>query len=158
MIDSHCHLNFENLKNDFYNILLRCERNKVSKLLSSNTNPKDFDEHINLIKDYKNIYISYGIHPQELTNETSFSFDDLEKKYNLVFDTLVIDCEGALYYILKDDPTILKNINLIIIENDFILDDHKKWVDDVFRYNGLKRIYNQNGGGRIDFFEVWKKY
>ena len=80
MIDSHCHLNFENLKNDFHNIILRCKKNRVTKLLSINTAPKDFDDHINLIKDYKNIYISYGIHPQEVTNETNFSFDDLEKK------------------------------------------------------------------------------
>lgn len=87
----------------------------------------------------------------------TISFDNLEKKYNLVFDTLVVDCEGALYYILKDDPTMLKNINLIIIENDFTSHEHKKYVDDVFRYNGFKRIYNQNLDARIDFYEVWKK-
>lgn len=87
----------------------------------------------------------------------TISFDDIEKKYNLVFDTFVVDCEGALYYILKDDPTILKNINLIIIENDFTSNDHKKWVGEQFKYNGLKRVYNENLGFRRDFYEVWKR-
>ena len=77
MIDSHCHLNFESLKNDLVNILSRCKKNGVTKLLTINTNPNKFNEHINLIKNYKNIFISYGIHPQEITNKTNFSLDDL---------------------------------------------------------------------------------
>ena len=81
MIDSHCHLNFESLKNDLNNILLRCKNNSISKLLTINTNPEDFDDHLNLIKNFKNIYISYGIHPQEVTNDTYFSFEHLQKKF-----------------------------------------------------------------------------
>lgn len=90
----------------------------------------------------------------------TISFDDLEKKYNLVFDTLVVDCEGALYYILKDDPTILKNINLIIIENDFSDIKHKEYVDMLFNKNNLKRTFFEGGGWgpcRNCFYEVWKK-
>ena len=80
MIDSHCHLNFDILKKDFTNIILRSEESGISKILTINTNPNDFDSHIDLIKDNKNIFISYGIHPQDVVQETIFSFDDLEKK------------------------------------------------------------------------------
>ena len=79
MIDSHCHLNFESLSKDLPNIIERCNENGVTHLLSINTNPKDFEKHLNLIRDFRNIYISYGIHPEGINNETNFSYKELEK-------------------------------------------------------------------------------
>ena len=79
MIDSHCHLNFESLSKDISNIIKRCYENDVTHLLSINTRPKDFESHLDLIKDYKNIYISYGIHPENIDNESKLSFIEIEK-------------------------------------------------------------------------------
>ena len=79
MIDSHCHLNFESLSKDLPNIMNRCKENDITHLLSINTNPKDFDTHIDLIRDFNNIYISYGIHPEEINNETVLSYKEIEK-------------------------------------------------------------------------------
>lgn len=47
------------------------------------------------------------------------SFTELENIYDVKFDTLIVDCEGAFLYILQDFPDMLKNIKLIIIENDY---------------------------------------
>ena len=55
----------------------------------------------------------------------TINFDELKNKYCIDFDTLVIDCEGAFYYILLDMPEILNNINLIIMENDYLNVSHK---------------------------------
>ena len=79
MIDSHCHLNFESLSKDISNIIKRCYENGVTHLLSINTSPKDFENHWDLIKDYNNIYISYGIHPENVDNESKLSFTEIEK-------------------------------------------------------------------------------
>ena len=79
MIDSHCHLNFESLSKDLPNIMKRCNENGVTHLLSINTNPKDFDTHMDLIRDFNNIYISYGIHPEGINNETILSYKEIEK-------------------------------------------------------------------------------
>ena len=79
MIDSHCHLNFESLSNDLPNIMARCNENGVTHLLSINTNPKDFETHMDLIRDFNNIFISYGIHPESINNDTIFSFAEIEK-------------------------------------------------------------------------------
>ena len=79
MIDSHCHLNFESLSNDLPNIMARCNENGVTHLLSINTNPKDFQTHLDLISDFNNIFISYGIHPEGINNDTIFSFEEIEK-------------------------------------------------------------------------------
>ena len=84
--------------------------------------------------------------------------------YSLIkdnYDTLVIDCEGAFYYILIDFPEILNNIKLIIIENDFIDIKHKEYVDNLLNKNGLKSIYHMPGGKgpcRNKFYEVFKKF
>ena len=61
MIDSHCHLNFDTLSKDLPNIIKRCKENNVTHLLTINTKPQDFTNHLDLIKNYNNIYISYGI-------------------------------------------------------------------------------------------------
>ena len=59
--------------------MARCNENGVTHLLSINTNPKDFDTHMDLIRDFNNIYISYGIHPEGINNETILSFKEIEK-------------------------------------------------------------------------------
>ena len=79
MIDSHCHLNFETLSKDLPNIVKRCIDSGVTHLLSINTNPKDFQKHLDLISDFNNIFISYGIHPEGINNDTIFSFEEIEK-------------------------------------------------------------------------------
>ena len=35
---------------------------------------------------------------------STVSWQKLCQKYSMEFDTLVVDCEGALYYILLDQP------------------------------------------------------
>ena len=80
MIDSHCHLNFPSIKVDIKNVIQRSEASGVTKLLTINTNPNEFDDHFNLIKEFKNIYIAYGIHPDEVKDNSFLSLDDLENK------------------------------------------------------------------------------
>jgi FkbM family methyltransferase len=88
------------------------------------------------------------------------NFEQLKEKYSIDFDTLVLDCEGAFYYILLDMPEILDNINLIIMENDYLDESHKKHIDTVLRAKGFIIDYIEGGGwGHFanNFFEVWKK-
>lgn len=90
----------------------------------------------------------------------TISLEELHKKYNIEFDTLVMDCEGAFYYVLMDMPEILNNINLIIMENDYC-DLHKKeYVNEVLRKNKFIVHYSESGGWgpcRDFFYEVWTK-
>ena len=80
MIDSHCHLNFPSLSNDLYNVIKRSKINGVTKLLTINTNPTEFENHLSLIEGFDNIYIAYGIHPQEVNNESFLSLEYIEKQ------------------------------------------------------------------------------
>jgi len=85
---------------------------------------------------------------------------DLKRKYNIIFDTLVLDCEGAFYYILMDMPEILDGINLIIMENDYHDISNKNYIDEILTNNNFYRDYVESGGWGPcynNFFEVWKK-
>lgn len=90
------------------------------------------------------------------------TFQDIEKKYNIKFDTLVADCEGALYYIFGDYPDMLDNINLIIMENDYEDINHKIFVDKVLTEKGFECVLYSGGNVswgpcRYNFYEVWCK-
>ena len=83
-----------------------------------------------------------------------------KNKYNIEFDTLVLDCEGAFYYILQDIPEILNNINLIIMENDYFDISKKIYIDEILMKNNFNVDYTEGGGWGPcynNFFEVWKK-
>lgn len=94
------------------------------------------------------------------------TWSDIKNKYNIVFDTLVADCEGAFYYILRDEPTFLENFKKIIIENDFQNHNHKLYVDEEFKKFNFKRVYVKelvNGSDMFNyikeyFYEVWEKH
>lgn len=90
----------------------------------------------------------------------TITFEQLKKKYNIEFDTLVLDCEGAFYYILMDMPEILDNINLIIMENDYLDLNQKKYIDKILTKNNFFVDYAKKGGRgpcRNNFYEVWGK-
>jgi hypothetical protein len=75
---------------------------------------------------------------------------------------LILDCEGAFYYILLDMPEILDNIKLIIIENDFKEEAQKKYFDETLISKGFYTSYSEDliigpGNIRKNFFQVWKK-
>ena len=93
-------------------------------------------------------------------NVNTITLEELNKKYNIVFDTLVLDCEGAFYYILQDMPEILNNIKLIIMENDYHDYSHKHYIDTVLKNNKFYVHFSQAGGWgpcQSHFFEVWKR-
>jgi FkbM family methyltransferase len=100
-------------------------------------------------------------------NVNTITLEELNKKYNIDFDTLVLDCEGAFYYILMDMPEILNNIKLIIMENDYYDINHKNYIDNILLKNNFYVEYSENGCSLAKykfpktfdkFYEVWKKY
>ena len=70
------------------------------------------------------------------------TFEELISKYDIEFDTLVADCEGALYWILRDSDALLERIHTVILEADYPSADQKAEVDRIFRVHGLERIYS----------------
>lgn len=97
----------------------------------------------------------------------TIGYDELEAKYSITFDTLVLDCSGAIYYVLRDKPEILQNISTIISQSDYRSTEHKKWVDDLLLKTGFERVCSEPLLSREwlpapdecqeSYYEVWKK-
>ena len=139
----------------------------ISKQLEENMNLNNFKFHIenSALSKRKLIQKGWGTKPSNVLENgykwvNIINFEELNRKYNIVFDTLVLDCEGAFFYILKDMPEILNNIKLIIMENDYHDISHKKYVDSVLKKYYFFCDYTRGGGWgccKNNFFEVWKK-
>lgn len=142
---------------------LNCETLKFNK------NINGFSFHIeNSALSYKpltqinwNTYLQENdIIPEGHMKVKTITFEEILEKYKHKFNTLVLDCEGAIYQILIDNPNILSNINKIIIENDFDSYEKKKFVDNIFYQYGFHCIYNEKGGwGECEefFYQVFIK-
>lgn len=90
----------------------------------------------------------------------TITFEELKEKYKLKFNVLVVDCEGAMYQILRDEPTFLDGIETIIMENDFHDITKKQYVDSIFKKQGFQVVYTEGGGWgpcRDFFFQVFSK-
>ena len=68
MIDSHCHLNFKTLIDNFNTIIQNAKNNNINAILSINTSLDDFESHYKLINKYKSLFLSFGIHPENITS------------------------------------------------------------------------------------------
>lgn len=100
--------------------------------------------------------------PKDAVEINTITWQQLVDKYNIQFDTLIADCEGALYYILLDFPEMLDNINMIIMENDYHNINHKRAVDNTLMSKGFKCIASKRGPYYVGpcrefFYETWKR-
>ncbi|MBT59851.1 MAG: hydrolase TatD [Acidiferrobacteraceae bacterium] len=65
IVDSHCHLDYAELYDQLNEVVKRAEFNRVNHLLTICTTPESFKRILLILKKYKNIYGTYGIHPHE---------------------------------------------------------------------------------------------
>jgi len=153
-------------KNNNNFVVMECDKN-ISNQLANNRDLNGFDFKIESSALSKRKLIQKGwdtIVSDIVLNGykpvDTITFADLTQKYNIVFDTLVLDCEGAFYYILMDMPEILDNITLIIMENDYHNITPKNYIDTVLKERKFSVCYSRGGGWgpcSSKFFEVWKR-
>lgn len=139
----------------------------IAKQLEENRNLNNYRFHIesSALSKRKLIQRLWDTKPSEILEYeykwvNIINLDELNLKYKIEFDTLILDCEGAFYYILMDMPEILNNIKLIIMENDYHNFSHKIYVDSVLIKNNFYNDYKEAGGWGgcyNNFFEVWKR-
>lgn len=79
--------------------------------------------------------------PVDFTPVKTVTHQQLMDKYQLKFDTIVADCEGALFYIIRDEPHLLDGVHTVIVENDYALLEQKQYVDLRLTDAGFKAVY-----------------
>ena len=154
------------LNNDKNLVTLECDAIQVPRLIENrNLNHFNFNIEDSALSNRKLIQKEGVTIPSDTLLPgykwvNIITFDNLKTKYNIEFDTLVLDCEGAFYYILMDMPEILNNINLIIMENDYWDISQKNYIDEILIKHNFFTDYTESGGWGPcynNFFEVWKK-
>lgn len=153
------------VKNEHF-VTLECDKNISKQLiynrdinnLSFYVEPSALSKRRLIQKGWETIVSEYD--QDGYTQVSTLTLQQLKNKYMIEFDTLILDCEGAFYYILQDTPEILNRINLIIMENDYHNLDHKLFVDEILKNNNFCIEVRQSGGWgpcTSCFYEVWKR-
>lgn len=75
MIDSHCHIGFEELKENVGDIIARAETAGVEKMLTVACNREQLEELIPLLDMYPQVFGAFGVHPHEAQEQ--FSIQEL---------------------------------------------------------------------------------
>jgi len=63
IVDSHCHINFDELAKRMPEVLANAKLNDVSHMLCVSVNLEDFPQVIGLAHEYEHIFASVGVHP-----------------------------------------------------------------------------------------------
>ncbi|MBT4921664.1 MAG: TatD family hydrolase [Rickettsiales bacterium] len=97
LVDSHCHLNFKNLKNNLSEILSNASEAGIKYMLTVCTKIEEFPEILTIAENHQNISCSIGIHPSEADN---FSQKDIEfiQKHLTNKNVVAIGETGLDYY------------------------------------------------------------
>jgi len=109
LIDTHCHLYYEDLKNDLDGVLERAIDLGVTRFICVGTNIADSRECLSIAENSDNIFASAGVHPHDAKDVTDNYVDDI---YALLkYESMVAVGEMGLdYYRNISDPKIQKGV------------------------------------------------
>jgi FkbM family methyltransferase len=110
------------LNNSQFQILNAALSNKPMIYKHWNTQQSDV-----ILKDWKKVNI--------------VNLDYIKNSYNIPFNTIIADCEGAFVNILKDFPEILNGIKMIFIEHDFNTNEDFYYFISIMNQNNYKMIH-----------------
>ena len=79
IVDTHCHLYFEELNKDLDGVLSRANELGVNTFICVGTNINDSHESLTLAQKYKNIYATAGIHPHDSKDAAEDDLQELRK-------------------------------------------------------------------------------
>lgn len=81
IVDSHCHLDFDDYSNDLDHVIHNAKLNDVEYLLSISVDLEKFKIIHDITKKYKNVWCTTGIHPNNVpTNISDYKFNSIIKQ------------------------------------------------------------------------------
>lgn len=103
---------------------------------------------LKLLKTSENEY-GYTILDNDNSKEKipNFSIKNLEYKFNIKFNTLVVDCEGCMEQIFRDFD--MSQFKKVIYERDNEERCNYKFIENILKNNGLKKVEDTDRGDGI---------
>ena len=109
LIDTHCHLFYDDLKNDLDIVLNRAQELGVNRFICVGTNMEDSRECLGLAETYKNIYASVGVHPHDAKDAPEDYLDQIADL--ITFPKMIALGEIGLDYFRNiSEPDIQQNV------------------------------------------------
>lgn len=101
LIDSHCHVNFEGLREDYTQIAERMQTNRVHRALCVSVNLPDWAPMMEMVEREPTLYGSVGVHP-DYEEEIEPTIEDLVERSHHP-KVVAIGETGLDYFRLKGD-------------------------------------------------------
>jgi len=121
LVDSHCHLNFPDFKDDLDQTIKRAHEAGVSVLQTICTKLEEYEDVKKIADSYKSIFCSLGVHPHDSEQEpelTANTLVDLAKNHA---KTIGLGETGLDYYYEHSNRAIQKKLFAAHIESAQIL-------------------------------------
>jgi TatD DNase family protein len=108
IIDSHCHLDFPDLYDNLDSVIKRAEYNRIKYMLSICTTIDSFERIKKIIKKYKNVFGTFGIHPHETQKNQNVDTNYIIKQKKNNIKVIGIGESGLDFYYNYSDKNIQK--------------------------------------------------
>jgi TatD DNase family protein len=102
LVDSHCHLNFPDFRDDLDGVVARARENGVGVMQTICTEMAEFEEVYGITQRYEGIYCSVGVHPNDSGATKVVSAEELIEKCSLP-NVIGIGETGLDYHYDKSD-------------------------------------------------------
>ncbi|MBE6452117.1 MAG: TatD family deoxyribonuclease [Alphaproteobacteria bacterium] len=80
LVDSHCHLDFDDFENDTSEIIERAKECGVNIILDAGNNLKEFDNQLLLAEKYPFVYSAVGVHPHNANEYPELKAEEIIAK------------------------------------------------------------------------------
>lgn len=80
LVDSHCHLDFDDFDEDIGDIIERARENGVNMILNAGNNLAEFENQLRLSEQYPFVYAAVGVHPHNAQEYPELTAQQLIEK------------------------------------------------------------------------------
>ena len=165
LVDTHCHLYFDELKNDIDGVLNRADELGVKRFICVGTNLTDSFKSFKLAQQYENIYATAGIHPHDAGSVENNYIEKLRKlleNYKIV----AVGEMGLDYFrnisnpdeqkqVFKKQLNLAQEINKPIVFHNRDADkDTIKILSDFSKVNGVAHCFSSSYDTAIKLIEM----
>ena len=160
LVDSHCHLDYNDFEEDFEEILQRAKENGVTAMLNAGNNIGELDKQLAISEKYPFIYTAVGVHPHNASEYENIKAQDFIEQTTHKKVVAIGECGLDYYYDYAPKELQIKIFREQIIaaqETGLPLIIHTRDADDD-TISLLKEMYEQKKfTGEIHCFSSSKK-
>ncbi len=98
LVDSHCHLDFNDFEDDMEDIISRAKENGVTAMLNAGNNMNELENQLKLSEKYPFIYAAVGVHPHNAQEYPGLKAEDIVARTEHKKVVAIGECGLDYYY------------------------------------------------------------